>query len=68
MENFKVLGYKVEINKNDEGDYIAKIPQLGCIADGKTIDEAINGLKEVAEEFIRLAKEDGKSIPVPDKD
>lgn len=68
MENFKVLGYKVEINKNDEGNYIARIPQLGCIADGKTIDETIDQLREVAQEFLRLAKEEGKLIPTPDKD
>ena len=62
-----MLDYKIEINKDDDGDYIVKIPKLGCIADGNTIDEAVNELKEVAEEFIRLAEEDGKSIPTPEK-
>jgi predicted RNase H-like HicB family nuclease len=67
MGKFDVLDYKIEITKDDNGDYIAKIPKLGCIADGKTIDEAINELKEVAENFLRLAEEDGKPIPMPEK-
>lgn len=67
MKNINVLDYKIEINKDDDGDYIAIMPKLGCMADGATIDEAINELMEVAEDFIKLAKEDGKIIPMPEK-
>ncbi|NMB97280.1 MAG: toxin-antitoxin system HicB family antitoxin [Clostridiaceae bacterium] len=67
MKKFDVFDYKIEIVKDGDGDYIVKIPKLGCIADGRTIDEAINELKEVAEEFLRLAEEDGKQIPIPEK-
>ena len=65
MEDINVLDYKIEVNRDDEGDYIAIMPELGCIADGTTIEEAINELKEVAADFIKLAKEDGKMIPRP---
>jgi antitoxin HicB len=67
MKKIEVLDYKIEIIKDDDGDYIAKMPKLGCIADGKTIDEAINELKEIAEDFLKLAEVDGKPIPVPEK-
>lgn len=67
MKDIDVLDYKIEINKDDDGDYIAKIPKLGCIADGPTIDDAIDELREVAEDFIRLAEEDGKLVPTPEK-
>jgi len=67
MKKVDVLDYKIEIVKDSDGDYIAKIPKLGCMADGKTIDEAINELIEVAEDFLRLAEEDGKHIPMPEK-
>jgi len=67
MKRFDVLDYKIEISRGDNGDYIARIPRLGCIADGKTINDAINELKEVAEVYLRLAEEDGKKIPLPEK-
>lgn len=67
VDNINVLDYKIEIIKDDAGDYIATMPSLGCIADGETIDEAIEELKEIAETFIELAKKDGKAIPIPEK-
>lgn len=67
MRKFDVFDYKIEITKDEEGDYIVRIPKLGCTADGHTIEEAINELKEIAEEFLRLAEEDGKLIPIPEK-
>lgn len=65
MKDINVLDYKIEISKDDDGDYIATMPDLGCIADGATMDEAINELIEVANDFIKLAEEDGKLIPEP---
>lgn len=38
MEKFDVLDYKIEIIRDDEGNFIAEISKLGCVADGKTID------------------------------
>jgi len=37
------------------------------MADGPTIGDAIDELREVAEDFIRLAEEDDKLIPIPEK-
>ncbi|MGB9975807.1 toxin-antitoxin system HicB family antitoxin [Thermovenabulum sp.] len=70
IENINVLDYKIEIEKvtDDEGGgYIATIPELGCIGDGNTIEEAINDVIEVAENLIKIAKEDGKEIPIPQR-
>lgn len=68
MNNFNVLDYKIEINKvcvDDGGGYIASMPEIGAIADGETIEEAISELEEVANEYIKLAREDNKKIPIP---
>lgn len=63
IENINVFDYKIEIEKADDdegGGYIATISELGCIGDGNTIEEAINDVKEVAENLIKIAIEDGK--------
>lgn len=67
-ENINILDYKIEIERvadDDGGGYIATIPELGCIGDGDTVEEAINDVREVAENLIKIAKEDGKDIPAP---
>jgi antitoxin HicB len=70
IDKIDVLDYKILIEKaSDEegGGYIATIPELGCIGDGNTVEEAINDVREVAENILEIAKEDGKEIPVPQK-
>jgi predicted RNase H-like HicB family nuclease len=70
IENINVFDYKIEIEKADDdegGGYIATISELGCIGDGNTIEEAINDVKEVAENLIKIAIEDGKAVPIPQR-
>jgi len=51
-----------------EGDnsFIAEVPELpGCMADGKTYQEAVDNAVIVIDEWIETAKDLGRSIPVP---
>lgn len=66
--NINILDYKIEINKVAEeegGGYMASMPTLGCMADGETLEEAIEELKEVANDLIEFALEKGTKIPEP---
>ena len=51
---------------DDDNAYIAEVPELaGCMADGKTAQEALNNVEVIAEEWIETALELGREIPVP---
>lgn len=61
--------YKYEIiiywSEEDEA-FIAEVPELpGCMADGKTYEEAVKNALIAIEEWIEIAKELGREIPVP---
>ncbi|RMG02897.1 MAG: type II toxin-antitoxin system HicB family antitoxin [Nitrospirae bacterium] len=61
--------YKYEIiiywSEEDES-YIAEVPELpGCMADGKTYEEALKNAQVVIEEWIETAKSLGREIPTP---
>ena len=46
--------------------YIISVPELpGCMADGKTPEEAVRNAEEVIELWIESAREDGEEIPEP---
>lgn len=46
--------------------YIAEVPELsGCMADGKTLAEALENVHIVIGEWIETARELGRDIPVP---
>ncbi len=52
-------------NEDDEA-YIVEVPELpGCMADGRTYNEAIQNALIVIEEWIDTAKELGRDVPVP---
>lgn len=66
MVETNILDYKIEISRvaeDDGGGYTAYMPELGCIGDGDTIENAIKDVQEVAENLIKLAIEDGRTIP-----
>ncbi len=50
-----------------EGDgYLAEVPDLpGCIADGKTVNEALREIKSAIHSWIETAKEFNDPIPKP---
>ncbi len=46
--------------------YIVEVPELpGCMADGKTYEEAVKNAEKIIEEWIETAKELGRPIPQP---
>jgi predicted RNase H-like HicB family nuclease len=51
---------------NKDQAVIAEVPELsGCMADGKTYQEALMNVEVVIQEWIETAKELGRSIPEP---
>ena len=45
---------------------MAEVPELaGCMADGRTKDEALKAVEQVAAEWIETAKQAGREIPKP---
>ncbi|MFC1509491.1 type II toxin-antitoxin system HicB family antitoxin [Candidatus Omnitrophota bacterium] len=46
--------------------YIAEVPELpGCMADGKTYQEALSNTEIIIEEWIETARELNRPIPDP---
>jgi antitoxin HicB len=47
-----------------EGGYVAEIPALkGCLAQGETLDEALQELKIVTDLWLETAKKYGQQLP-----
>lgn len=50
----------------DDNAFIAEVPELpGCMADGKTYQEAIATAEVIIEEWLETARDLGRPIPVP---
>jgi predicted RNase H-like HicB family nuclease len=50
----------------EENFYIAEVPELpGCMADGKTYEEAARNAQTVIAEWIETARELGREVPCP---
>jgi predicted RNase H-like HicB family nuclease len=51
---------------DDDQSFIVDIPELpGCMADGKTYEQAVTNAQQVIAEWIETAKELGRPIPEP---
>ena len=51
---------------DEDGGYVGKVMELpGCITQGETIEETIEGLKDACECWIRSAYEENIEIPLP---
>jgi len=59
--------YEIIIFWSDEDQaYVAEVPELpGCMADGRTYQEAVANAEVVIGEWIQTAKELGRSVPEP---
>lgn len=59
--------YEIIIYWSDEdGAYVAEVPELpGCMADGKTYQEALANAEVIIREWIETAEELGRPIPKP---
>ena len=62
MYNYAIILYW----SDDDRAFIAEVPELpGCMADGKTRQEAIANAETIIKEWIDIAIEDGEEIPIP---
>ena len=62
MNRYEIIIYW---SKEDEA-FIAEVPELsGCMADGKTHQEALSNADVAIQEWIETAKELGRIIPQP---
>lgn len=63
------LKYPVTIRpltKEEGGGYLAEFPDLpGCVADGKTVEEALHEAEDALRAWLDAAKEFGDKIPAP---
>jgi len=51
---------------NDDKAFIAEVPELsGCMADGKTYQEAVGNAEVAINLWIETTKELGRKIPAP---
>ena len=51
---------------HEDGAIIAEVPELpGCMADGRTYQEALANVEQVIMEWLETAKELGRPIPSP---
>ena len=62
-----MLKYSILIQYDDiDNIYVAKIPELqGCMAHGKTYEDAMREIKIALELWIETAKDNGINIPEP---
>jgi len=59
--------YEIIIFWSEADDaFLAEVPELaGCMADGKTRQEALSNAEQIIKEWIETAKELGRPIPRP---
>ena len=59
--------YEISIYwSDDDGAYVAEVADLpGCMADGRTYQEALAAAEVAIEEWIETAKTLGREIPAP---
>jgi predicted RNase H-like HicB family nuclease len=59
--------YEIIIYWSEEDQaFIAEAPELaGCMADGKTYQEALVNVERIIEEWIETARELGRFVPKP---
>ncbi len=70
MGNGDVLKLKYEIItywSGEDDSFITEVPELaGCMADGNTYLEAVENVQVVIKEWIEIAKELDRKIPIPE--
>lgn len=65
-EEFFDLPWSREVLADEDGGYVARIPELpGCFADGDSIEEALSNLEVVMRDWLAISVDRGDSIPVP---
>lgn len=66
LDHYLSLNYHKRLYQDDEGDWIVEIDDLpGCVADGKTPDEAIASSMEAMRSWMESRLSSGHDIPEP---
>ena len=66
IDDYLALSYHRRLYQDDEGDWIVEVDDLpGCIADGKTPDEAIANSREAMRVWMESRIGSGLDIPEP---
>lgn len=61
----KVLNYRVIVEQDEDGVYVAFVPSLqGCYTEGNTFEEVLENIEDVIKLHIRARKERG--LPLDD--
>jgi len=59
------LRFRVLIEIDEDGVYVAKVPDLpGCATEGKTKRELISNVKEAIQAYLESLKKHGQPIPI----
>ena len=62
MSKYEIIIYWSE----EDGAFIAEVPELaGCLADGKTYQEALANAEIIIDEWLETALDLGRQIPEP---
>jgi len=66
LDDYLALNYHRRLYQDDEDDWVAEVDDLsGCIADGKTPDEAIANSREAMRAWMESRISSGLDIPEP---
>ena len=69
LSDYLRLPYTIELRRDDEGDFIARIKELdGCVADGQDEMEALGNLEVAKQLWLAAAVRSGQAIPLPAED
>ncbi len=50
----------------DDNAFLAELPDLpGCMADGKTQEEALANVRQIGAEWVEMAQQLGREVPQP---
>ncbi len=67
MDRIEMYKYELIIYWSEEDQrYLVEVPELpGCMADGRTYEDALKNVRIIIEEWIETAKNLGREIPQP---
>jgi len=66
LKYYQRLQYPVTLHPDPEGGFVAEIEDLpGCLAQGKTVNEAYDMIGIARKMWLEVAYEEGQDIPLP---
>ena len=65
LSYYMSLHYETTLAWDEDNEWVARNPELGCIGDGKTEEEAIASLRISRELHFQTALDVGMPIPEP---